>query len=288
MGWIRVSDDFCDNEKMIDVGPLGVALHHAALGFCNRNLTDGYFRKSKARLFLDFEGICITTARGELCGTAAEGDDAAALVIEWMVAADLWHEAGHDCVKCHSRDDGGEPSRGEFLVHDYFEFQPSKAEIEAKAEANRKRVEAWRAKNAAGKAATNEVSNNVGNGVGNALRTEHVQPTPNPTPTPTVISNEITNGGGYVSAEGHQEPPSRCPSHVNHPNPPKCGACADARRAHQAWEDARQADELAARRQLREAADNCPICGGTNWIHGPDGKPLEPAVKCNHQEAVNE
>lgn len=50
MGWIRVSDDFYDNDKFSEVGPLGVALHFAAMGFCNRNLTDGFFKRTR----LDF------------------------------------------------------------------------------------------------------------------------------------------------------------------------------------------------------------------------------------------
>lgn len=130
--------------------------------------------------------------------------------------------------------------------------------------------------NGGGKGGANPTANPCGENGAN--------PTSNPGPTTTTATSLPTTAteGGYVSTEGHQEPPSRCPSHVNHPNPPKCGACADARRAHQAWEDARQADELAARRQIREAADNCPTCGGTNWI--PD---TEPAVKCHHQEVIN-
>ena len=32
------------------------------------------------------------------------------------------------------------------------------------------------------------------------------------------------------------EPPSKCPRHIGDPSPPPCGACADARRAHDAWE----------------------------------------------------
>jgi hypothetical protein len=123
MGWIRISDDFYDNDKLSDVGPLGVALYFASMGFCNRNLTDGFFKKSKARLFLDFDGIEITTVRGEFFAAGVEGESAAKLVIEWMVAADLWHEEDHSCDECHARDDGGKPASNEYLIHDYLEFQ---------------------------------------------------------------------------------------------------------------------------------------------------------------------
>lgn len=38
-------------------------------------------------------------------------------------------------------------------------------------------------------------------------------------------------GGGGAKVE----PESKCSKHLNDPNPPKCGACGDARRAHDAW-----------------------------------------------------
>lgn len=41
---------------------------------------------------------------------------------------------------------------------------------------------------------------------------------------------ERKGGGG---AKG--EPASKCSKHLNDPNPPKCGACGDARREHDSW-----------------------------------------------------
>lgn len=283
MGWIRVSDDFYDNAKMSDVGPLGIALHFAAMGFCNRNLTDGFFRKSKARLFLDFEGIGITTVQGDHFTGGVDGDDAAGLVVEWMVAADLWHEAGHDCVKCHARDDGGEPSRGEYLIHDYFEYQPSKAEIDAKAEANRKRVEAWRLKNGVGNAGSNGSRNGSSNAVGNALRTQSVHDTPTPTPTPTVISDEITSRGGCVEGERHQGTRPVC---KRHPKENFTGACIHCQRRRE-WDEAAEADELKARRDANTARlaaiAACHLCdhNGIREISA------HRTARCNHQEAIN-
>lgn len=275
MGWIRVSDDFYDNDKISDVGPLGVALHFAAMGFCNRNLTDGFFKKNKARAFLDFDGIGITTVESELFAAGVDGDDAAKLVIEWMVAADLWHEQGHDCVKCHARDDGGEPTSREYLIHDYFEYQPSKAEIEAKAEANRKRVEAYREARKGGR-----------NAVGNALRTDSVMgavhDTPNPTPTPTVISNEITNGGGCATGVPHQRPQCR-----RHPHENSREACPDCQRRRE-WDQAAAEALAEAKRLRRKVVDDCTSCDDFGRLDDLSLCSLHEALKdpLPHQEAM--
>lgn len=88
---------------------------------------------------------------------------------------------------------------------------------------------------------------------------------------------------------GTVAPPRKCFRHINDPNPPDCGGCAAARRAHDAWirdqkavAAKREQDELEERRRAKSLRENCPICNGTNWI--PD---TEPAQKCNHQEAAH-
>lgn len=281
MGWIRVSDDFYDNDKLSDVGPLGIALHFAAMGFCNRNLTDGYFKKSRARLLLDFEGIGITTARNEMCAVGVDGDDATKLVIEWMVAADLWHEHGHDCDECHARSDGGEPARNEYLVHDYLEYQPSRSDVEAKAEANRERVRKF-----AEKRRLEQDAAQAANALANALATEalmeQLHDTPTPTPTPSSSSIETSRGRvAKGNARDGQAPRPHCSKHEeNHDGP--CIKCKRRREWDEHQTAQAEADELETRRRDRERRDNCPICRGTSWV--PD---TEPAVKCNHQETAH-
>lgn len=280
MGWIRISDDFYDNDKFSEVGPLGVALYFAAMGFCNRKLSDGYFKKNKARLLLDFDGIGIFTARGELCGAGVDGEDAAKLVIGWMVAADLWHEKGHDCDSCHSRGDGGEPTSSEYLIHDYLKFQPSRAEVEAKAAATKERVARWRAE---------QNGNDVGNAVTNDVRTEpvtaSVQHTPNPTPNPSSSSLVTSRGEGYVS--NARAPRPHCSKHPENTDDEQCRPCMKRRIWDEAEEAAvlaaAQADELNAKRRQKDARENCARCEGTNTYIDDAGE----TRKCNpHQEAM--
>lgn len=118
-----------------------------------------------------------------------------------------------------------------------------------------------------------------------------VNPPPNPAPTTTTATPLLTTTTkeGYVSQVCHQEPASRCPAHVNHPKPPNCGDCADARRTHKAWED----DELEQKRRrnaaLVKAASDCTFCDEGNWLVDEYGKPVEPAQKCTrHLEGLEQ
>lgn len=283
MGWVRISDDFYDNDKLGEVGPLGMAMHFAAMGFCNRNLTDGFFRKSKARLLLDFAGIGITTASAQFCSISVDGDEAALLVTEWMVAVDLWHEKGHDCDECHARADGGEPTDREYLIHDYLKFQPSRAEIEAKAEATKKRVQAWREARKSGNADCNAVTNGVTNSVRTRVVTHDVHDTPNPNPNPSTSLIE-TSGGRVtqVDARDAKTPRPHCPQHADNYEGP-CRKC----KARREWDDTNaaqtQAAELDRRRAIKAARETCPVCDPNGMIETPHGM-----TRCTqHNEKVS-
>jgi hypothetical protein len=277
MGWIRVSDDFYDNDKFSEVGPLGVALHFAAIGFCNRNLTDGFFKKNKARLFLDFDGIGITTSQSDCFGVGVDGDDAVKLVIEWMMASELWHECGHGCEECHSREDGGEPGGDEYLIHDYLKFQFSRQEIEEKAEKARARKEAWKARQAAERS-SEQRSERGKNGVRNAAGTltEHDNPTPTPTPTKDsffVPQNESLGGSPKPGTSPEPESTSapRCARHpYGNPEDKNCRGCKRVKDAEKAQELQAEITEKAARTAAAERRRNCKLCGGSGWIDLPD------------------
>lgn len=110
---------------------------------------------------------------------------------------------------------------------------------------------------------------------------------PAPAPAPSSSSKK-----GYVSTEGHQsdssenEPPSKCPTHIDDPNPPRCGACADARRRHDDWQSTRRHGErqaLVAEREARLDAERaeiaaCPLCDDRGYVgarvcdHDPDAE----------------
>lgn len=61
------------------------------------------------------------------------------------------------------------------------------------------------------------------------------------------------------------------------PNDDPCRACQRVREWDEANADRLAADELAAKREARERAEQCPVCHGTTWV--PD---TEPAIRCYH------
>jgi hypothetical protein len=263
MGWIRISDDFYDNDKMFAAGSIGRDLYWHGMAFCNRNLTDGLIPRGRALVLVDYTDAAVLVGIG-----GVDGQDCAPIAVERLLDADLWHEDGHDCPSCV------QPGPRHYVVHDYLKYQPSRADVKAKAEATRKRVEAWREAQKSG----NSVGNDVTNDVRTQVVTPAVQHTPTPTPTPSSSYGDL---GGRVTEVDAREPRPHCSKHPENSDGP-CRACKRRREWDEAQPALERADELDARRRLKALADNCPVCRGTNWI--PD---TDPAVRCDHQEQAH-
>lgn len=109
MVWVRTPDDLYEREEVLTVGLDALALHQAALGYSNRNLTDGRIPTTKAPRL------------------AAVADPAS--VIMRLVAAGWWRatDAGYQLV---------------YLL----ELQPTARTVLAKREATAKRVAEYRAR----------------------------------------------------------------------------------------------------------------------------------------------
>jgi hypothetical protein len=98
----------------------------------------------------------------------------------------------------------------------------------------------------------------------------------------SVSVSESVSGSGRGGATPPHPPPQRCPQHVDDPNPPPCGACADARKAHDRWQadqqradQARRSAEARARAQATaQAIAACQLCD----THGR----LPSGVVCTH------
>jgi len=121
MTWVKIDDHFDQHPKLALVGPLGMALFVAGLAYCNRNLTDGFIPWSAARSLLcwQFLGRPDEQARVPRFKIAATsgmtGNDVEAeFVIELLLGAGLWEEDG-----------------GGYRVHNYDNYQPSRAQVEA-------------------------------------------------------------------------------------------------------------------------------------------------------------
>lgn len=86
----------------------------------------------------------------------------------------------------------------------------------------------------------------------------------------------------YAPRAREAEPPPRCPKHLDDPDPPPCGPCADARRTHDRWERAdadRRARQPTCRKHRGQPAHNCGICRAEKLADGaePTGPPIADA-----------
>ena len=131
MGWVRLDDEFYDHPKFEAAGPLGIALWTAALGYCNRKLTDGKLPRSVMRRLIDLDGVAWRHWVADENGGSWEYQEADAL------------ELADHLVECGLFEQG---PGGSYVIHDYLDFQPSKAEVEKKREENKLRIADWRAK----------------------------------------------------------------------------------------------------------------------------------------------
>ena len=123
MPWVRIDDGFAQHPKVVQAGPLALALQVAGLCYCNRNLTDGFIPWSAARSLISWEFLGKPEPQGRLrfticvaSGMAGEDVDSA-YVIDILLANGMWEEV-----------DGG------YRIHDYEDYQPLKAQVESERE----------------------------------------------------------------------------------------------------------------------------------------------------------
>lgn len=167
MAWVRIDDGMTEHPKLVEAGPLALALHVAGLCYCNRQLTDGLIPRKVARRLMDFEDY----------------DDVDS-VIERLVAAEIWHLEGSD-----------------YRIHDYLEYQPSRADVEHKRDLNRQRQQRFRDRQAA-----SSDDNAVTNAPVTPLRTRDSRVShsaSNAPPNPTQSQEEDTLTGGGDAAVSH-------------------------------------------------------------------------------------
>jgi hypothetical protein len=210
MPWVRFDDQFPIHRKVDGLSDAAYRLHTSAIFWSARNLTDGFVSEE------DLDGV---TARVRTPSRfAAE-----------CVKRGVWHHAGQACPseKCPAPVDNDG-----WVIHDYWEYQPSKAQVVADREAAAKRQAKWRA-------AHNGSSNGVTNDVTNA--------------TPPRPERKRGGKGTRPGANGRASPPGP----PGRARPPWCGNCDE--RTRQAGDPPRRCP---ACHPLAPGADVIEI---TNW-----------------------
>jgi hypothetical protein len=136
MPWVRVDDHFDGHPKMAAVGPVGWGVWLAGLAYSNRNLTDGFIPYAiaegiggawKIREPIEDErevnGLREVRYNERVwsidLGSGMHGESLTTeWVIEQLLRVGLWEEVP-----------------GGYLIHDYGDYQPTKAQVEAEREA---------------------------------------------------------------------------------------------------------------------------------------------------------
>ncbi|MEV6836799.1 hypothetical protein AB0N17_20205 [Streptomyces sp. NPDC051133] len=106
MPWFVVDDNADTHPKMIAATNAALGLWLKCGAYAARHLTDGIVPGAVAKMY----------------GSAPQ--------IKKLTAAGLWHTSGHDCShpKCL------QPAAGDFVIHDYLVYNPSRRDVLAKRE----------------------------------------------------------------------------------------------------------------------------------------------------------
>ena len=157
MSWVRIDDGFPEHQKVLEAGGDAAWLHVCALAWCNRNLTDGFIPANIVPRLSDRRTPMKHAANLQRVG--------------------LW-----------------DATEGGWVIHDYLEFQPSKARVETDRSAARKRMADARGGGSSTGSSGEVRANNYGS-------SHNPDPT-RPDPTPTGVSTQKTDRLPTVAAVG--------------------------------------------------------------------------------------
>lgn len=113
MPWFVIDDSAHTHPKVVAAGNAALGLWLRCGSYVSQHLTDGIVPGAVAKMY----------------GSKPQ--------ITKLVAAGLWHEHGHTCP----RPDCQQPAPGDFVIHDYLEYNPSRAKVQGRKsrEAEKKR-----------------------------------------------------------------------------------------------------------------------------------------------------
>lgn len=114
MPWVRLDEEFPDHPKVVTAGPLAGWLHVCALAYCNRHLTDGFIPRAQVGRLVNFAGIINLDEDPGPCDVRDMPDVSPYELADRLVSLGVW-----------------ERRQGGFAIHDFLDYQPSRAEIEA-------------------------------------------------------------------------------------------------------------------------------------------------------------
>ncbi|ALF00187.1 conserved hypothetical protein [Streptomyces sp. SPB78] len=122
MPWFVIDDSAHTHPKIVAASNAALGLWMRCGSYVAQHLTDGIVPGAVARMY----------------GSKTQ--------IAKLVAAGLWHERGHDCP--HER--CAQPAPGDYAVHDYLEYNPTRAQVQGRKEREAEKKRRQRAGGAGG------------------------------------------------------------------------------------------------------------------------------------------
>lgn len=172
MPWVKIDDKWSNHPKLIIVGPLGKALYMDALCYASQYLTDGFIPELVAAQ------LCYQFNEFENSGNIPDNEEP----IKWLCNQGLWDRADDE--------------RG-YWIHDYLEFNPSRAQVESDRDAAKARMRRVR-------------DNNGGSSEDVRQNFNKTSPYPVPVPVPVVLpTSELKELPPTPSVEGDSPKPKR-------------------------------------------------------------------------------
>jgi hypothetical protein len=200
MSWVRRDDQASIHRKVAPLDDATYRLWSEAIEWCSRNLTDGVIRADEL-------------AEASKRGTQPR----AARLVERV----LWHTSDVLCQspKCPP------PGKDGWVIHDYFDYQPSREKVKAELVAKAKRTQEWRDRKAGKKPPSDVPGDASHDGYVSAANQDSVSSPSPPRPAPkgrggtTSPQRQPAASGSVAAADGV--------ANQNHHNSPMCPTCGN-------------------------------------------------------------
>lgn len=185
MAWVRIDDHFDEHPKLARVGPLGWAVWMAGLAYANRNMTDGFIPWSVARRLVSWDFLAPAQA-GAQAGAQAENQQVMTVsVTSGMAGQDVTNEY---VIGLLIEAGVWEECRGGYCIHDYGEYQRTRAEIEEEREKKRRAGQAGGQARAQASAKARAQADDIA--PAQAESKQNSSPNPNPYKSPNGLLRE--------------------------------------------------------------------------------------------------
>jgi len=211
MAWAKFDDMFPWSRKVRRISDAAFRLHVSGIVSCARDLTDGIITQDDMDELPPMRGLDKRLAE--------------------LVDGGLWHVKGHRCGKC------AQPPTGAWVIHDYLDYNPTKADVDAEKAAARDRQRKRRLARA-GVATDQDVTRDsrVTNGgvTPSVTRESHGVSQPPSLPDPSIPdpTRPVKEVGSSLGGNSPKQAPEFAPQACGRSHDPakSCGACAIARR----------------------------------------------------------